>query len=78
MYSFYLASVLIARRGWLRTAPPRNILALAAIASFVLVLLTYNLNNGPFRLHVAAVKTQLKSTTIRSGQSNAEASADAG
>lgn len=55
MYAFYLVGVLVARRGWLSLRPPKAILAAAAITAIAIVYLTYDLNHGPFRLHIPAV-----------------------
>jgi acyltransferase len=55
MYAFYLAGVLVRRRGWLSGDVSLIIPALLAIVGFALVLITYDLNEGPFRLNIEAV-----------------------
>jgi acyltransferase len=55
MYAFYLAGVLVRRRGWLSHDLPRFVAALLAIVAFAIVLITYDLNQGPFRMKIEAV-----------------------
>ena len=55
MYALYLVGVLIRRRGWLSGDTPRFVPALLAIAGLAAVLLTYDLNQGPFRMKIEAV-----------------------
>jgi acyltransferase len=55
MYSFYLAGVLIRRRGWLAGDLSPLVPALLAIAGLLIVLFTYDLNQGPFRMKIEAV-----------------------
>jgi acyltransferase len=55
MYAFYLVGVLIRRRGWLSGALSPLVPALLAIAALLIVLFTYDLNQGPFRMQIEAV-----------------------
>jgi acyltransferase len=55
MYAFYLVGVLIARRGLLGRRAPRAALMLGAAAAIAFVYLTYDLNQGPFRMKISAV-----------------------
>ena len=55
MYALYLVGVLVRRRGWLSGDMPRFVPALLAIAGFAVVLVTYDLNQGPFRMKIEAV-----------------------
>lgn len=49
-YAFYLTGILVRRTGVLeRSFPPYGV-ALAAVAGLAIITLTYNLNQGPFRL----------------------------
>ena len=55
MYAFYLVGVLIRRRGWLSGELSWFAPALLAIVGFAIVLFTYELNQGPFRMKIEAV-----------------------
>lgn len=55
MYAFYLVGVFIRRRGWLAGDLSPLVPALLAIAAFLIVLFTYDLNQGPFRMKIEAV-----------------------
>jgi acyltransferase len=55
MYAFYLLGVLVRRRDWLSGDVSRFIPALLAIVGFALVVITYDLNQGPFRMKIEAV-----------------------
>jgi acyltransferase len=55
MYAFYLLGVLVRRRGWLAGGLSPIVPALLAIASVLIVLFTYDLNQGPFRMKIEAV-----------------------
>ena len=55
MYALYLVGVLVRRRGWLAGDMPRFAPALLAIIGLASVLLTYDLNQGPFRMKIEAV-----------------------
>ena len=55
MYAFYLLGVLARRRAWLSGDAFRIVLALLAAISFAVVLFTYDLNQGPFRMKIEAV-----------------------
>jgi acyltransferase len=55
MYAFYLAGVLVRRRGWLAGSLSPIVPLLLTIVSVLVVLLTYDLNQGPFRLKIEAV-----------------------
>lgn len=54
-YAFYLVGVFLQRRGWLAGPAPRMMMWLGAVIAFALVYLTYDLNQGPFRLIRAVV-----------------------
>lgn len=55
MYAFYLAGVLVRRSGWLARPLAAPAAWLGAAAAFAVVLLTYDLNQGPFRLIQAVI-----------------------
>ncbi len=55
MYPFYLLGVLLRRRGFLTLAWPAWLTALLAALAFAAVALTYDLNQGPFKLGIKAV-----------------------
>jgi acyltransferase len=55
IYAFYLAGVVMRRESILLGAQPRWRLLLAGAACLLLVLFTYDLNTGPFRLFDAVV-----------------------
>ena len=55
MYAFYLVGVLIRRSGWLGRPLAAPAAWLGAAAAFAVVFLTYDLNQGPFRLLPAVV-----------------------
>ena len=52
LYSFYLLGIFLRRRRFLVKKVSAKILAPAAVLSFLAVLFTYQLNNGPFNFHV--------------------------
>jgi acyltransferase len=54
-YAFYLVGVLLQGRGWLAAPAPRPMMWLGTVIAFALVYLTYDLNQGPFRLIQAVV-----------------------
>jgi len=49
-YAFYLTGILVRRTGVLERSAPAYAVGLAALAGIALVTLTYDLNEGPFRL----------------------------
>ena len=49
-YAFYLTGILVRRSGLLERTFPVYSVALTALAGIALITLTYNLNQGPFRL----------------------------
>jgi len=55
MYAFYLAGVLLRRSGWLARPLAAPAAWLGAAVAFAVVLLTYDLNQGPFRLIQAVI-----------------------
>jgi acyltransferase len=55
VYAFYLLGVLLKERGVARFRAPAAVLALGAAVAFAIVFLTYDLNQGPFRLLPAVV-----------------------
>lgn len=55
MYAFHLVGVLIRRRGWLSGDLSWFVPALLAAAGVLVVLITYDLNQGPFRMGIGAV-----------------------
>ena len=55
MYALYLVGVLVRRWGWLSDDVAWFMLALLAIIGFAIVLFTYDLNQGPFRMKIDAV-----------------------
>ena len=55
VYALYLVGVLVRRWGWLSDDVAWFMLALLAIIGFAIVLFTYDLNQGPFRMKIDAV-----------------------
>ena len=55
VYAFYLLGVVLRRRGFLMGPVNRGVVAAAALALLAVVFLTYDLNQGPFRLKIPAV-----------------------
>ncbi len=55
MYAFYLVGVLVRRSGWLARPLGAPAAWLGAAAAFAVVFLTYDLNQGPFRLIQAVI-----------------------
>jgi len=55
MYAFYLVGVLVRRSGWLGRPLAAPAAWLGAAVAFAVVLLTYDLNQGPFRLIQAVI-----------------------
>jgi len=52
MYGFYLLGVYLRRKTFLMEKVSLKILVPSVIITFLIVLFTYNLNNGPFTFHV--------------------------
>lgn len=52
LYAFYLLGVYLRRKRFLANRVPARILIAGAVVSFLIVLLTYRLNTGPFNFHV--------------------------
>jgi acyltransferase len=55
VYCFYAAGVLLRKSGWLEKEHAQKKCALAALVCLIIVLLTYDLNDGPFRIIQAVV-----------------------
>ncbi len=52
LYAFYLLGIYLRRRRMFADPAPTGILLPGAVAAFLIVLFTYDLNTGPFNFHV--------------------------
>ena len=52
LYSFYLTGIYLRRKRIFKNQVSNKVLFPGAVVAFLIVLLTYNLNNGPFNFHV--------------------------